>query len=137
MPRISRIPTCHPSRKHEAFGLCLSCYQKEHTNKKPSRHAKRSIYGRRSNLKKFGLTEDTWEKLYTKQGGKCPICSCQLYRFGEADRAGRIDHDHKTGRVRGLVCHQCNVTKIGSNTVESLKMVIKYMESDFDGRALL
>ena len=59
------------------------------------------------NLKtKYGLTIDDYEELYRKQKGKCAIC-------GTAERSRRnqrlcVDHDHKTGKIRGLLCDNCN-----------------------------
>jgi hypothetical protein len=58
-----------------------------------------------------------------KQGGKCGIC-------GSVSNGKRlaIDHDHETGRVRGLLCQQCN-TALGlfKDQVELLKKAIDYL----------
>lgn len=52
------------------------------------------------------MTLDAYNELLTKQGGKCFLC-------GElAKRTLCIDHDHKTGKVRGLLCIGCN-TSVG------------------------
>lgn len=53
----------------------------------------------------YGLTEDAYVKLWNSQGGKCAICS-HSYRLV-------VDHDHATGRVRGLLCAKCN-TALGA-----------------------
>lgn len=45
---------------------------------------------------------EDFEKLVAEQDGKCLICGRQLWY------ALHIDHDHKTGRVRGLLCPTCN-----------------------------
>jgi hypothetical protein len=53
----------------------------------------------------FGLTQDEYERMLAEQGGPCAIC-------GREPRAGKhlhVDHDHDTGRVRGLLCFSCNV----------------------------
>lgn len=54
----------------------------------------------------FGLTMEQYGAMVEACGGKCQIC-------GEPP-SGRyknlaIDHDHKTGEVRGLLCHRCNM----------------------------
>jgi hypothetical protein len=54
--------------------------------------------------KKFGLTVDQYTALLESQGGRCAIC-----RRIDPGRALSVDHDHQSGRVRGLLCSSCNV----------------------------
>lgn len=49
---------------------------------------------------KYGLTPEKHQQMYDSQGGLCAIC-----RVGWATH---VDHDHSTGKVRGLLCRQCN-----------------------------
>jgi hypothetical protein len=62
---------------------------------------------------KYGLTPEDIEKLYVEQGGKCAICP-KLLSFAKGPKSQRphVDHDHESGKVRGLLCGQCN-TGIG------------------------
>ena len=60
-------------------------------------------------LKKYGLDEEGYQKLLHRQGGVCAIC--QGPPNGKGHRY-HVDHDHRTGRVRGLLCSRCN-TMIG------------------------
>jgi len=56
-------------------------------------------------LKSYGLTEADFGAMLEAQGGGCAIC-------GSTDPGNgsfRIDHDHISNRVRGLLCHKCNV----------------------------
>lgn len=55
---------------------------------------------RRANL---GLTIEGYEALLAVQGGVCPICL-----FPPKIRRLDTDHDHATGRIRGLLTHRCN-----------------------------
>lgn len=58
-----------------------------------------------SNLnRKYGITTDTFNSMKEEQGNKCQICFLEKQLV--------VDHCHNTGRVRGLLCHQCN-TLIG------------------------
>lgn len=57
---------------------------------------------RRKRLKiEYGLTEQDYQQLYIKQEGKCKICYQVKVRLD-------VDHNHTTGKVRGLLCGHCN-----------------------------
>ena len=51
-------------------------------------------------LAKYALSKDQWLTMYSFQDGRCPLC--------DKIRTLVIDHDHKSGRVRGLLCNLCN-----------------------------
>lgn len=52
----------------------------------------------------YGLSEGDYEALYAAQDGRCAICRRAT---GRVKRLA-VDHDHKTGKVRGLLCGTCN-----------------------------
>jgi len=55
-------------------------------------------------MNKFKLSVDQYESLLLKQIGVCAICK-------QEDETGRrlaVDHNHKTGEIRGLLCGRCN-----------------------------
>ncbi len=54
--------------------------------------------------KTYGLREGQYEELYAAQGGVCAICE----RATGKTKKLAVDHDHKTGYVRGLLCGPCN-----------------------------
>jgi hypothetical protein len=65
----------------------------------------------RAKLKKYGMTQQDYEQLLLAQNGVCAICR----REERGKVNGRtlplsIDHDHTTGRVRGLLCGKCNTS---------------------------
>lgn len=64
--------------------------------------------GQKQRLKKYGLTQEQYEELLTRQDGKCAVCKTPM----DGVRNEHIDHDHATGQVRGLLCSHCN-TAIG------------------------
>lgn len=55
-------------------------------------------------LRKYGLTQNDWLALYNAQGGRCPLCKKPFTRR----RPSAVDHEHRTGEVRGLLCLPCN-----------------------------
>lgn len=86
---------------------------------------------------KYGICQAQWDRIYDKQGGKCPICGQKLRKPGNKDGkpASAVDHDHKTGRVRGIVDYYCNRRIIGRyRDTTRLKRLVEYLDSTFDGR---
>lgn len=68
------------------------------------------------NLRRYGISPADYQKMYDEQKGLCAVCDRWLpssdgrvgsFR-GRNDRL-HVDHCHTTGRVRGLLCHRCNV----------------------------
>lgn len=81
---------------------------------------------------KFGITPEQYDRMLADQNGVCAICERP-----PKNRRLAVDHDHDTGRVRGLLCWWCNnrvVPKL--NTPHVLRRAIDYLERDFDGRGL-
>ena len=61
--------------------------------------------------KKYGLTLAEYDELLTSQGGKCAVCGADNSGCSNKDGTYQpmyVDHDHKTGKVRGLLCSRCN-----------------------------
>lgn len=60
-------------------------------------------------LYRYNMTRIDQINLYKSQDGKCALCEKQLIMFsGTSSSSGNIDHCHKTNKVRGILCHQCN-----------------------------
>ncbi|MCB7129661.1 MAG: endonuclease VII domain-containing protein [Candidatus Brocadiales bacterium] len=53
--------------------------------------------------RKYGLTIEQYDSLLERQGGKCAICGIPPQK-----RLLAVDHDHRTGQNRGLLCCVCN-----------------------------
>lgn len=73
-------------------------------------------------MRKYNLTPAQFQAMVDSQDGVCDICR-------EPNRDGRelcVDHDHKTGKVRALLCHKCN---LGIEAFkENTKVLAKAME---------
>ena len=55
----------------------------------------------------YGISSSDFDAMWTSQEGKCPICTGSL--SGPQHNACAVDHNHITGKVRGLLCLRCNV----------------------------
>lgn len=64
----------------------------------------RKRHVRRSRIRAYGITPEKYDGMLEEQGNRCAICK------GGNRRAMGIDHDHKTGKVRGLLCDSCNIS---------------------------
>jgi len=84
---------------------------------------------RNSNLKKkYGITSEEFEQILTEQGGVCKVCGGPPH--GKGNRY-HVDHNHKTGRIRGILCHKCNVALgMVQDSEEHLMKLIKYIQED-------
>jgi hypothetical protein len=59
-------------------------------------------------LKRYGLTQETYAAMVVEQDNVCAICRRPEESSRHSGRRLVIDHDHKTGRVRKLLCSKCN-----------------------------
>lgn len=73
-------------------------YQREYRRKHPERVREMKL------RIQYGMTSQEWDALHEAQGGRCAICR----RPSLDGKPLRVDHDHKTGAVRGLLCSPCN-----------------------------
>lgn len=61
---------------------------------------------RKNRLAKYGITPEIFDSTLAKQGNKCAICGSDS---PANNRGWHVDHCHKTGRFRGLLCVPCNL----------------------------
>lgn len=147
----------HPTRRIKAKGVCNSCYdhllkasnseykarqiessakwQKLNQDKLRIAYEKRKakelldpghkLKRRNRSLKKaYGISNEDYKKILTYQKSVCAICLVPP----KASKYLHIDHDHSTGRIRGLLCHQCNwyLGVIDSDKIETLVRLNTY-----------
>ena len=116
----------HTDRIMVAHGLCDSCYTEWRRENQLGYRIKGNASSRKSFLfKKYGLDDTTIQAMIQLQGGVCPICHQSF-----ANVKPYIDHDHRTGANRGMLCQKCN-TALGmvNDSVDSLLRAIKYLQS--------
>jgi len=101
----------------------LNAYRREYRSRPDRKTVEREYHLRR----KYDITLAEYEALLEAQGGVCAIC-------GEArpeERTLHVDHDHVTGKVRGLLCFRCN-NAIGDlrDDIELVYRMLDYLDRD-------
>lgn len=97
-------------------------------NRSKSAIRRREIYG------KYGLTTETFSELVGKQLNRCGICKRQMTMQPKRPNTCNIDHDHATGKVRGLLCGNCNrMIGLGRDDLKVLQGAVMYLEGFIDG----
>lgn len=80
----------------------------------------------------YNISLKQYEKMYMEQAGLCAICRKPTtiekpFLF--------VDHDHDTGKVRGLLCHKCNAgIGLFEDNVNSLNFAIQYLRNNSSGQ---
>ena len=122
----------HITRKngnHWIRGICPWCVKENSrawrlNNPNPSK-----AYGLRAKTRKCGITVEDYTRMFAEQDGRCAICGKPetKTRGGVAVRLS-IDHDHVTGKARGLLCNNCNVM-IGyaNDDIVKLRAAVVYL----------
>lgn len=104
---------------------------REYYKSNPEYRAKKKAYHKKKWLSdEYGLTLEQYEGMLKEQGHCCAIC-----KNGRPDVSGKktmfhVDHDHTTGKIRGLLCHSCNVS-IGlmKDSPSLLRQAAEYLDS--------
>ena len=101
--------------------------------KQKIRNKKRTKEIKECSLKRnFGITLNDYNKMVEAQNGVCAICGQP-----ETDMDGRskkirslaVDHNHKTGKVRGLLCGKCNKAIGGlKDNIKTLESALNYLK---------
>lgn len=82
-------------------------------------------YHRETHLKlAYGISLIEWDEMMLNQGGRCAVCDTETKLC--------VDHDHKTGKVRGLLCNKCN-TALGllKESKQTITALLNYLTYDY------
>ena len=85
-----------------------------------------SVSNRHTTLWKYKITVRDFNYLRDDQGHKCKICKTHE---SELSRGLVVDHSHSTGKVRGLLCHECN-TGLGmfKESITTILNAVEYLK---------
>lgn len=149
---IKRCPKCRLSktlsefnndsssyRKDGKYSYCKSCvsilrntdeerkrlreYAKQVRDNDPILRARRVVEERIRRYKRlYGISVEEYDKMLEFQDGKCAIC-----HKPPKNKRLAVDHDHKTGIIRGLLCSMCNQSLHGRITQDWLFDAYEYL----------
>ncbi|WP_407944921.1 endonuclease VII domain-containing protein [Paenibacillus cymbidii] len=92
---------------------------------------------RQRKLKKYGLTEDDYQALLVQQNYRCAICGSSK-ALEKMNTNLYVDHCHKTGGVRGLLCQKCNAgLGMFKESLELIKRAAVYLNNSSSGATLM
>lgn len=101
---------------------CKPCHNRKGRENRKKNHGSRGYH-----LKyRYGITQDEFNKIIELQDGLCAICQ----KSPTGAKPWHVDHDHSTGRVRGILCHSCN-TALGNfkDDPEILRKALEYLQT--------
>lgn len=104
-------------QRNKLRSICREC------NKKAKRRRATAENTRKWHLSTiYGITVEQYTEMYENQAQECKICHAWQPLL-------RIDHNHKTGKIRGLLCNECNIgLGVFEEDIDILKSAIKYLE---------
>ena len=103
---ISAGVECYPARLRKQIYCSHLC--RERDTKRLTQERRRStpanaVDNMRRRTRKYGITAEQFDRLYSLQMGRCAICTLPL-----SETRVHVDHDHYDNTVRGLLCNLCN-----------------------------
>jgi len=115
------MPYKDPIKRKECAKKIRQKYENNPKNKyKIKKRARDKIYWLKS---KYGLTIEQYDIILESQNGVCKICG------GANPKRFAVDHDHKTGKIRGLLCSMCNGgLGLFRDNIDFLKKAIEYLK---------
>lgn len=91
-------------RPHSGKGLCIKHYLKRYAATAHGRAVRRASADR-----EIGFNAELTKTLLLVQSGRCAICRCSFDGKERSVQSMQRDHDHITGKARGLLCATCNL----------------------------
>ena len=74
----------------------------------------------------YGITPEQYDEIVRKQNSLCAICK----KYLSEKRYMRLDHNHKTGIIRGILCQRCNLVLTIFDNDELLQRALNYVGKD-------
>ena len=111
---ITEFASAGKGKKRAQCKPCLARKKREYYKKNPDKARRRNL------LTYYGITVETFDQMAAEQNHSCAACLKPTTDL-------HVDHDHKTGAVRGLLCMNCNLA-LGhvQDSIERLQQLREY-----------
>ena len=100
----ARCNECERKRQLEKYHS-LSTDKKRERKQKSVESLGKDYFKRYKLNRHYNLSLEDYNRMYEEQNGKCYLCEKNI-----AGKEIKVDHNHKTGKVRKLLCHNCNTS---------------------------
>ena len=119
-------PECGTDAGYRAGCRCIGC---KHAHRHRSGEARRSEARERELRRDYGLTAQHLVAMVQAQGWRCAVC-LKAFPARLIGKRVHVDHDHRSGRVRGVLCATCNLAigKLG-DTAAGVRRALVYLEA--------
>lgn len=122
---------CNDAAK--CMGMCMSHYNKHRWASGARPPSVNTASRRAARIKhRYGIAAAEYDAMLAEQGGRCAICrEYPTKRNTRAHWDGKlcVDHDHETGRIRGLLCNDCNLVAGYGKSPVVLRAAANYLEA--------
>lgn len=133
-------PTCRQELPFNLFGsnvsrsnfLNMYCKKCTNTQNKQQYYKKNTEDIRAKYIQlTYNLSWEDYVNMFANQDGKCAICNTDIFlAANDRNKTAHIDHAHENGKIRGLLCGNCNVSLGGFNDdVKIMQNAIDYINS--------
>lgn len=111
---------------------CRHCGEQFSPNSPPQRYCSDDCRLENRRLHLHGISSADYRALLRAQKGVCALCGKKRFGWLKGKRELAIDHDHETGKVRGLLCGDCNTAlgRFGEDPAR-LRAAADYLETGF------
>ena len=121
-----RCRNCLARPADDGYSSCGRCREKARDREAARRAAGTQHYDRETwRDRRYGLRPGQFDAMVNRQGNECAICRKDM----GTGRGRHIDHDHKSGKVRGLLCAGCN-TALGRLELVGVAAFLTYLGED-------
>ena len=130
----SYCPKCNETKSldafckasNTAFGISIYCKECQRKKSKVRYKTHKNEHINNGLKKKYGITLVDYTKLLNKQNNQCLICG---KKSSESKRRLAVDHDHETGKIRGILCEERNRgIGIFKDSIDRLNNSINYLK---------
>ena len=91
----------------------------------------------KSLVRRYGISQEEYDRILESQAGVCALCKQPETRKHSSGSICRlaVDHDHKTGTIRGLLCNKCNrsLGQLGDSPEDIIERLTEYINASIIG----